>query len=96
MLLVVFIDFNYFEVVVIGNVKDKQVIDVIVWMDFEGLFNVVRDYLISMCGVMLIVIIMIVVSVLGVEQGTLICYVDSGDVLGDKLFVVGYVGMVFM
>ncbi len=63
-------------------------------LDAEGLYRVVRDQRISMCGVAPAVIMLGAARRAGATQAELVCYANSGDVSGDMDEVVGYASLV--
>lgn len=87
-------DFNHFEDEKTTLLKDKYAIDAILRLDPEGLYNVVRDKDISMCGVIPSTIGLIVAKNLGAQKGELLIHTTSGRVSGDYDRVVGYAGIV--
>ena len=86
-------DMNHYESDSITRIKDHQAIDQLLALDPRGLYNVVREGHISMCGYGPAVVMLTATRKLGAQQGQLICYATSGDVSGDKDMVVGYAGI---
>jgi AmmeMemoRadiSam system protein B len=68
-------------------------IERILALDPEGLFRVVLEQEISMCGFAPTVSVLVACRDLGAGRGTLIRYANSGDVSGDHEHVVGYAGI---
>lgn len=62
-------------------------------LDSEGLFRVVRDRRISMCGVAPAVIMLQAARLAGAARSELVCYSHSGEVSGDCEQVVGYASL---
>lgn len=73
--------------------KDYSAIDKILNLDPEGLYKVVKQNNISMCGFQPTVVMLTAVKLLGASKGELIKYQTSGDVSGDYQEVVGYAGI---
>lgn len=73
--------------------KDKKAIDMILGLNPEGLYDIVRKENITMCGVLPAVIMLAAALALGAKKAELIRYATSGDVSGDYESVVGYAGI---
>ena len=73
--------------------KDYSAIERILTLDPEGLYSVVKQNNISMCGFQPTVAMLTAVEILGASKGELIRYQTSGDVSGDYQEVVGYAGI---
>jgi len=86
-------DMNHYESDSVTRVKDRRAIDQLLALDPRGLYDVVRDGHISMCGYGPAVVMLTACSKLGATQAELIRYATSGDVSGDKDMVVGYAGI---
>jgi MEMO1 family protein len=86
-------DMNHYESDSITRVKDRRAIDQLLALDARGLYDVVRDGHISMCGYGPAVAMLTAIRKLGATQAELIRYATSGDVSGDKDMVVGYAGI---
>ena len=67
--------------------------DKVLALDPEGLYDVVFEHGISMCGVFPTVVMLQAAKSLGAEKAELILYSNSGDVTGDQSEVVGYAGV---
>lgn len=63
-------------------------------LDAEGLYRVVRDRRISMCGVAPAVIMLGAARLAGASRAELVCYANSGEASGDMDEVVGYASLV--
>jgi AmmeMemoRadiSam system protein B len=63
-------------------------------MDARGLWEVVINENISMCGLGPTVVMLTAAKLLGATSATLVKYATSGDVSGDYEAVVGYAGMI--
>ncbi len=94
-LLVASSDMNHFESAAVGNAKDRAAIERMLACDARGLFDVVAQRDISMCGVLATTAVMTAAARIGAARATLVRYQDSGDVSGDKSSVVGYAGLRF-
>ena len=87
-------DMNHYENDAVTRIKDHKAIDQILAVNARGLFDVVMQEKISMCGVGPAVAMLIAARHLGAAKARLIRYATSGDVSGDRAMVVGYAGMV--
>jgi AmmeMemoRadiSam system protein B len=92
-LMVASTDMTHYESVDSARLKDRQAIDRILDLDPEGLYSVVRDQGITMCGVVPTVTVLSAAKALGASQAELIQYATSGDVNRDFRQVVGYAGL---
>lgn len=93
-LLVASSDMTHYETGQTAREKDERAIERILALDAEGLYRVVRDGRISMCGVLPTVIMLAAARALGGRTAELVRYANSGDVTGDQSQVVGYAGIV--
>lgn len=73
---------------------DFLAIERMLQLDAEGLYRVVRDRRISMCGVAPAVIMISAARLAGATRAELVCYTNSGEVSGDMDEVVGYASLV--
>ena len=73
---------------------DRLAIDRVKALDAEGLFRVVTERDISMCGYIPTTVALIAARVLGAKSGALVRYGNSGETSGEYDRVVGYAGMV--
>jgi len=64
-------------------------------LDARGLYDVVQEEDISMCGLAPAVSMLTALRLLGARQAELVRYATSGDLTGDRSEVVGYAGMIF-
>jgi MEMO1 family protein len=87
-------DMNHYESDKITRVKDHKAIDRILALDARGLFDVVMNEDISMCGFGPTVTMLTAAKHLGASAAELIKYATSGDISGDREMVVGYAGVV--
>jgi AmmeMemoRadiSam system protein B len=86
-------DMNHYESDQVTRVKDHKAIERILALDPRGLFDVVMNEDISMCGFGPTVAMLTAARRLGATSAELIKYATSGDVSGDRDMVVGYAGV---
>jgi MEMO1 family protein len=86
-------DMNHYENDTITRLKDQKAIDRILALDPKGLFEVVTNEEISMCGYGPTVAMLTAARELGATRAELVKYATSGDVSGDQEMVVGYAGL---
>jgi AmmeMemoRadiSam system protein B len=87
-------DMNHYEDDATTRKKDHKAIDELLKLDPRGLYDVVRQEEISMCGLGPAVAMLTAVCRLGASRTELVKYATSGDVTGDRSEVVGYAGIV--
>jgi len=87
-------DMNHYESDAITRVKDSKALERILTLDPQGLFDVVMQEDISMCGYGPTVAMLTASKALGARSAELVKYATSGDVSGDRNMVVGYAGIV--
>lgn len=87
-------DMSHYETESAARKKDKLAIEKIVDLDPEGLYAVVRDNGITMCGVIPVTTMLFAAKSLGAKEASLIQYMTSGEISGDYDYVVGYAGVV--
>jgi MEMO1 family protein len=87
-------DMNHYEPDAVTRVKDHRAIERILTLDARGLFDVVTQQDISMCGFGPAVVMLTAARQLGAKSAELVKYATSGDVSGDRDMVVGYAGVV--
>jgi AmmeMemoRadiSam system protein B len=87
-------DMNHYESDAVTRVKDHQAIERVLTLDPRGLFDVVTQQNISMCGFGPAVAMLTAARQLGAKSAELVKYATSGDVSGDRSKVVGYAGIV--
>ncbi len=87
-------DMNHYENDAITRIKDQKAIDRILALDARGLFDVVKQERISMCGFGPAVVMLTAAKRLGATSAELVKYATSGDVSGDRNLVVGYAGVI--
>jgi hypothetical protein len=86
-------DMNHYESDAITRVKDRSAIEPILRLDARGLYDVVTQQHISMCGFGPAVAMLTAVTRLGATSAELVKYATSGDTSGDRDAVVGYAGI---
>lgn len=86
-------DMTHYEPADVAREKDRLAIDQVIAVDPQGLYRVVSEKDISMCGFAPTVAALAACRDLGATSGHLIRYANSGDVSGDYHSVVGYAGM---
>jgi len=93
-LLIASSDMNHYESDAVTRAKDHRAIERILTLDPRGLFDVVTQQDISMCGFGPAVAMLTAARQLGARSAELVKYATSGDVSGDRDMVVGYAGIV--
>jgi len=86
-------DMNHYESDSVTRVKDRRAIDQMLSLDPRGLYDVVREGHISMCGYGPAVVMLTAAKKLGATKAELLRYATSGDVSNDRDMVVGYAGI---
>lgn len=87
-------DMNHYESARVTRVKDHKALERILELDARGLYEVVTQEDVSMCGFGPAIVMLTAAKQLGAASATLIKYATSGDVSGDLEMVVGYAGVV--
>lgn len=87
-------DFTHYEPHDVAKDKDSKAIDKILDFDPKGLFDVIAEYNISMCGYAGVASMLFAAKKLGAKKAEKILYMTSGDTSGDKSTVVGYGGII--
>ena len=87
-------DMTHYESQQSVNKKDKSAIAEIIALREEGLYRVVRDQDISMCGVSPVISMMVCSKERDAAKAELIKYETSGEASGDYKQVVGYAGII--
>ena len=94
-LLVASTDMTHYEPGDVAKEKDSRALDKVLALDPAGLYQLVREERISMCGVIPVVVMLQAARKLGASRAEMVDYRNSGDVTGDQSEVVGYAGAVF-
>lgn len=87
-------DMTHYESQKSADKKDKSAIAEIVALKEEGLYNVVRELDVSMCGVSPVISMLVCSKERDAARAKLIRYETSGDTTGDYNSVVGYAGVI--
>ena len=87
-------DMNHYESDAVTRVKDHKAIERVLAMDGRGLWDVVMNEEISMCGFGPTIVMLTAAKLLGATTATLVKYATSGEVSGDYGSVVGYAGII--
>jgi AmmeMemoRadiSam system protein B len=87
-------DMNHYESDAVTRVKDHKAIERVLAMDARGLWEVVMNEDISMCGFGPTIVMLTAAKLLGATAATLVKYATSGEVSGDYESVVGYTGII--
>ena len=87
-------DMNHYESDTITRIKDHKAIERVLAMDARGLWEVVMNEDITMCGFGPTIVMLTAAKILGATSATLVKYATSGDVSGDYESVVGYAGII--
>ena len=87
-------DMTHYESQQSADKKDKSAIAEIVALREEGLYRVVREQCISMCGVSPVISMMVCSKERDAAKAELIKYETSGEASGDYKQVVGYAGII--
>jgi MEMO1 family protein len=87
-------DMNHYESDAVTRLKDESAIEPMLRLDARGLYDVVTQQHVSMCGFGPAVAMLTAAKKLGASSAELVKYATSGDVSGDRELVVGYAGIV--
>jgi AmmeMemoRadiSam system protein B len=87
-------DMNHYESDAVTRVKDHKAIERVLALNARGLWEVVMNEDISMCGFAPTIVMLTAAKLLGATSATLVKYATSGDVSGDYESVVGYAGII--
>lgn len=87
-------DMTHYESQQEANKKDMSAIAEITALKEEGLYNVVRESNITMCGAYPAIAMMVCSKERGATKAELVKYTTSGDVTKDYDQVVGYAGII--
>lgn len=89
-------DLNHYEDQQTTLIKDQWVIDRMLALDPEGLYETVAHQDVSMCGFVPVTVTLAACRSLGANHASLIRHTTSADVSGDFSTVVGYAGIRFV
>ena len=87
-------DMNHYESDAVTRAKDHKAIERVLALDPLGLWEVVMNEDISMCGFGPSVAMLTAAKRRGATSATLVKYATSGDISGDRDMVVGYAGII--
>ena len=87
-------DMNHYEPDDVTRLKDHKAIDRILALDPAGLYEVIGQESISMCGYGPAIAMLTAAKEIGATRAELVRYATSGDISGDRSAVVGYAGIV--
>jgi MEMO1 family protein len=76
--------------------EDRYAVERIVALDPLGLYRVVRERNITMCGFIPTTVALLACQELGATSATLVRYTTSGEVSGDRDTAVGYAGVLIL
>ena len=80
----------------VASREDAFAIDRVLNLDAEGLFRIVRERRISMCGYIPTTCVLFAARELAAGRVELVAYGNSGETAGDLANVVGYAGALFI
>lgn len=80
----------------VAEKQDRQAIERMLALDAAGLYDVVREKDISMCGVCPVAAAITCVKELGAKTARLVRYENSSKATGDRSSVVAYAGLIFI
>ncbi len=89
-------DMNHYESDTVTRMKDHRALERILTLDARGLYDVVTQQDISMCGFGPAVVMLTAARQLRAKSAELVKYATSGDISGDRNMVVGYAGVVIV
>ena len=87
-------DMNHYESDAVTRVKDHKAIERVLALDARGLWEVVMNEDVGMCGFGPAIAMLTAARRLGATSAELVKYATSGDVSGDRDQVVGYAGII--
>ena len=87
-------DMSHYVPESVARQQDKKAIDRILSLDPGGLFDIVVQERISMCGYLPVTTLLYAAKSLGAQSARLVKYSTSAEVSGDYDHVVGYAGIV--
>ena len=88
-------DMTHYEPQEVAERKDKLAIQRILGLDYKGLYDVVIEQDVTMCGYGPVMTLIVTAKELGAYSAKLLKYATSGDVTGDYSAVVGYASIGF-
>lgn len=88
-------DFNHYEPHDVTVEKDELALSKIMELDDEGLYRVIEEYNITMCGPAAVAALINYALKLNAPKPVLLKHATSGDITGEKDWVVGYASVKF-
>jgi AmmeMemoRadiSam system protein B len=95
-LLVASTDMSHYVPADVASREDAFAIDRVLNLDAAGLFRIVRERRISMCGYIPTTCVLFAAQELAAGRAELVAYGNSGETSGDLTSVVGYAGALFI
>ncbi|MBC7100460.1 AmmeMemoRadiSam system protein B [Methanothermobacter tenebrarum] len=87
-------DFTHYEPAEAAYKKDQKVLEAILALDEDRMYERIYQYNVSMCGYGPVAASIIAAKGLGATRGKLLKYATSGDITGDSSSVVGYASVI--
>ncbi|BDH79718.1 MAG TPA: AmmeMemoRadiSam system protein B [Methanothermobacter sp.] len=87
-------DFTHYEPAEVAYKNDQKVLEAILSLDENSLYERIYQYNVSMCGYGPVAASIIAAKGLGATSGRLLKYATSGDMTGDNSSVVGYASVI--
>lgn len=87
-------DMNHYEGDAATRKKDARAIERMLQLDTEGLYHVIVNENVTMCGYGPAIAMFTAARQRGAKTATLVKYATSGDISGDRDMVVGYAGVI--
>ena len=93
-LLIASTDMTHYEPASVAAQKDRYAMEKIEALDGRGLYDVVHERNLSMCGYLPTTVTLLAARALGAQRAERVMYTHSGEVTGDHESVVAYAGYV--
>ncbi|MDI9623898.1 MAG: AmmeMemoRadiSam system protein B [Methanothermobacter sp.] len=87
-------DFTHYEPAEVAYKKDQKVLEAILSLDENMMYERIYQHNVSMCGYGPVAASIIAAKGLGATKGKLLKYATSGDITGDNSSVVGYASVI--
>jgi hypothetical protein len=87
-------DMSHYVPAAVARALDERALDRILALDAPGLYDVVHEEQISMCGIIPATVMLVAARLRGATRAELVRYGHSGEVTGDDHAVVGYASVV--
>ena len=88
-------DMSHYVPETVAEARDRKVLERVVQMDIEGMYRLIIELDVSMCGPGPVAAAIEFSKVMGAREGRLIRYSTSAETTGDRSSVVGYASVVF-